>query len=198
MEEYLTFVFLNVFLNSRLIMERSENGTFNKWNRAALCGLMLAMVTIAFSSLSQIKFLSGNGVINTILWIAKTFISVWMLIRFMKSYSAETEHSAFRFGLAVSFFSAFVIAIFNLAAYQWLFPGMQDQVAETFEQFKNMPNIPTESLSAMDSVMANYSHILFFVSFIKDMIVGLVAVAIINSSISQPNDIFKDSEDELQ
>ena len=95
-------------------------------------------------------------------------------------------------------FAAFCIAIFKLSAYQWLFPGMQDQVAETFEQFKNMPNIPTESLSAMDSVMANYSHILFFVSFIKDMIVGLVAVAIINSSISQPNDIFKDSEDELQ
>lgn len=174
----------------------SEFGNGYKWSQAATKALLLALVTIACNTISYL--FPDSRVLSILLFIVRTVASIWLLVSFMKQFTATTGQSAMSFALCTVLLSSLICAFYDAACFAWLFPSMAEKVNEAVSQSMSM--MPAESQSVMERMMDHYPRIAFISSFIKDFLIGLIVAAIANSS-GKSKDPFaeevKKEEDEL-
>lgn len=176
----------------------SEYTNGYKWSQAAVKALLLAAVTIVCNTITYL--LPDSTFLSLLVWVFRTVASVWLLVIFMKQFSAATGEGAMGFALCTVLLSSLVCAFYDAAAIAWLFPDMLDTVTEALTQ--SMNTIPAEGQSILERFIDHYPRFHFFAAFIKNFLFGLIVAAIANSS-SRKKDIFTDGaaseaeEDEL-
>ena len=172
----------------------SEYNNSYKWGQAAVKGLLLALVTIACSTVAYL--FPDKTFINLVMSLVKLVGSIWLLVYFMKEYAKATGQQPFSFGVATVLFSSLICAFFDAASYAWLFPSLAETANEAMSQA--LSTLPSEAQSIAERMMDNYPRIAFISGFIKDFIIGLIVAAIANSSM-RPKDPFAadKQEDEL-
>lgn len=174
----------------------SEFGNGYKWSQAAVKGLLLALVTIACNTISYL--FPDSQVLSLLMFVVRTVASVWLLVIFMKQFTATTGQSAMGFALCTVLLSSLICAFYDAASFAWLFPSLGEKVSEAMNQ--SLGSMPSEAQSVMERMMDHYPRIAFISSFIKDFLFGLIVAAIANSS-SKSKDPFandgKKEEDEL-
>ena len=174
----------------------SEFGNGYKWSQAATKGLLLALITIACNTVSYL--FPDSGFLSILLFIVRTVASVWLLVVFMKQYTATTGQSAFGFALCTVLLSSLICAFYDAACFAWLFPELGDKVNEAMSA--SMGSMPAEAQSIMERMMDHYPRIAFFSSFLKDFVFGLIVAAIANSAGKSKDPFANDGkaeEDEL-
>lgn len=165
----------------------------SKLNSAAIDGLLLALVTIIFSLIGSVGIKSSA--LNVILWILKLVITIWLLLRFMKKYSARhaaetgetTYNQAFGYGFLVSVLSAVVIGCYMYLSSAVLFP---EQIAASVEAAKaQIETMATDSAQTdmVNSILNNLPIVMLFGQLIWCTICGLVISAILASSAKTIN-----------
>lgn len=165
----------------------------SKLNSAAIDGLLLALVTIIFSLIGSVGIKSSA--LSVILWILKLVITIWLLLRFMKKYSARhaaetgetTYNQAFGYGFLVSVLSAVVIGCYMYLSSAVLFP---EQMTASIEAAKaQIETMSTDSAQtdAINSILNNIPIVLLFTQLIWCTICGLVISAILASSAKTIN-----------
>ena len=168
-----------------------------KWSQAAAKGLILAGACIALTALT---YLSSSVLLNSVLQIGRTFLCIWLLIRFMQEYNRTTGQPAMGFARATVLLSSIICAFFDAASYMWIFPSLKETVEAAFNEA--VMQIPEEGRYLMENMMDNMPKWTFIVGFLKDYVIGIIAAAIANSSINSRNSIFdgtdkEEEEDEL-
>lgn len=110
------------------------NRTF--WNSASLCGLLLALITIAVFLLNTF-FPNLPSFLKTVINLAKTVGTIYLLYSYMKDYaSTQAYHSygaAFRFGFVASLCSAVMVGAYQFLHFQFLFPEQIDAYMKLIE-----------------------------------------------------------------
>lgn len=106
------------------------------WNNAAKDGLMLGAVSVIYFVLVFLcgKINAGNvisialNVFTTLLWVAKLWVSLYMLrhfiLRHQKKDEGEVQASPFRYGAAVSLLSALVYSGLHFAFITFVTPDV--------------------------------------------------------------------------
>lgn len=169
----------------------SEFSKGYQWSQAAAKALLLALITIACNTVTYI--FPDSTVISMLAFVVRTVASIWLLITFMKQYAAVTGQSPMGFALCTVLLSSLICAFYDAAAMAWLFPGLMDKVNEAMSESMSM--VPAEGMSALEKMMDNLPTIMFFSTFIKDFLFGLIVAAIANSS-TRKKDIFTDGGEE--
>ena len=169
----------------------SEFGKGYQWSQAATKGLLLALITIACNTVTYL--FPSSMILNVLMFIVRTVASIWVLVTFMKQYAATTGGSPMGFAICTVLLSSLVCAFYDAASMAWLFPGLMEQVNESMSQSMSM--VPAEGMSVFENMMDNLPTVLFFSTFIKDFVFGIIVAAIANSS-SRKKDIFSDGEKE--
>ena len=162
-----------------------------QWSQAAAKGLILALITIACNTVTYL--LPDKAFVNILMFVVRTVASIWLLVTFMKQYAATTGQSPMGFAVCTVLLSSLVCAFYDAAAMAWIFPGLLDQVNEAVSQ--SMSAVPAEGMSIFEKMMDNLPKIMFFSTFIKDFLFGLIVAAIANSS-TRKKDIFSDGSQE--
>ena len=170
------------------------------WASAARDGLFLALVTIVIQCLS-IFIPEMPGFLSLILWLVKTGGSIYLLVRFVKAFkTVQTDASAFSYGFRVCLFSSLIIAAFTFVQMQYIQPEV---VSTAFEQAiaQMGSQLDSESIDQLHRISDNPGRIMSIVTFIWDMLLGLLASGIISSALPRPNPFGKadtpDQKDEL-
>ena len=160
-------------------------------SQAAVDGLKLALITLVTMTLSS---LSIPQYLSIVIWAVQTVGSIWFLSVLMKRYAENVSEANFSYGFMVCLFSSIITAVYAFAAYQWLFPSLQAQVVEAFDQLRPMmDSVQTDVLSKLQDNFAQYYCIS---TFFKNVIIGLIAASIIASFQRGKNNV-NDYEEEL-
>lgn len=180
-----------------------DTASTNKWTLAMRDGLLLALVTIACTTLSNLTKIS---VLNILIWIVKLVGSIWVLWYFMKRYGLNhpQEQRTTGYGILVCLFSSIVCAVFTYLAYRVIFPGLIDEVmAQIPATLAATPGITPEAEESVYKVLDNMPQIMCVFTLIWDFVLGLIISAIIGASTAR-KDPFADQnqqpeekEDEL-
>ena len=170
----------------------SEFGNGYKWSQAAVKALLLALITIACNTISYL--FPDSGFLSILLFIVRTVASVWLLVVFMKQYTATTGQSAMGFAVCTVLLSSLICAFYDAASFAWLFPELGDKVTEAMSQ--SMGSLPSEAQGVMERMMDNYPKIAFFSSFLKDFVFGLIVAAIANSAGKSKDPFAADGKEE--
>ncbi len=100
------------------------------WNKAAIYGILLALITILFSVL-QTVLPSDSKILGFSLWAIKLAGTVGLLFYVMKDFGKGQDTylyaNAFKFGLAVSFCSSIIAAAYYYLHVMFLFPESSSQ-----------------------------------------------------------------------
>ncbi|MBR4660339.1 MAG: DUF4199 domain-containing protein [Bacteroidales bacterium] len=170
------------------------------WASAARDGLLLALVTIAISSIS-IFVKEMPGFLGIITWLVKTVGSIYLLVLFVKSFLAgHQDASAFGYSIRICLFSSLIIAAFTFVQMQYIQP---DVVSEAFDQAiaQMGAQLDSDSIDQLNRISDNPGRIMSIITFFWDMLLGLLASAIISSALPRPNPFGKtdtpDQQDEL-
>ncbi len=163
-----------------------------KWSQAASKGLVLAGACIA---LTAITYLTPSSVfLVSVLQLVRTFLCVWLLVRFMQEYSRTTGQAPLSFGLATVLLSSLICAFFDAASYAWFFPELKATMEASFEEA--MTQIPEEGHYIVENLMDGMPKWLFIAEFIKNYLIGLFTALIVNSSLKGSRTIFDGTEEE--
>ena len=99
----------------------SMNQSF--WNKAAIYGILLALVSVFFMVLQSV--LTPERWMNILFWIVKLAGTLGLLFYFMKDFGkgkdSYTYSDSFKFGLAVSFCSSIIAAAYYYIHMMFLF-----------------------------------------------------------------------------
>lgn len=147
-----------------------------KLNSAAIDGLVIALIVIVCGLLSSLA-----SAISIVFWVVQLVATVWMLVRFMKKYSARhaaeygsTKYSqAFSYGFMVSLCSTIVISVFSYLQAKYMVPQ------ETFETAiaAYRSSVPDEEI--LDRIMDNIPFIMLVSRLVWCTILGTIYSAII-------------------
>ena len=170
------------------------------WVSAARDGLLLALVTIAIQSLS-IFIKEMPGFLGIITWLVKTGGSIYLLVRFVKTFMAgRQDASAFGYSIRICLFSSLVIAAFTFVQMQYIQPEV---VSTAFDAAiaQMGSQLDSESIDQLNRISDNPGRVMSIATFFWDMLLGLLASAIISSALPRPNPFGKtdtpDQQDEL-
>lgn len=162
-----------------------------KWSQAAAKGLILAGACIALTALT---YLSSSVLLNSVLQIGRTFLCVWLLVRFMQEYSRTTGQEPLSFGLATVLLSSLICAFFEAASYAWLFPELKTIVEAAFDEA--IAQVPESGRYILEDMLDGMPKWMLIVGFIKDYLIGLFTALIVNSSLKGRQTIFDGTEKE--
>ncbi|MBR5857225.1 MAG: DUF4199 domain-containing protein [Bacteroidales bacterium] len=171
----------------------------NKWQSAALAGLILSSVTIIYSLISFI--FSPGGFVSTILWAVKFGACIYLLYYLMKQYSSQfdtiTYGESFRYGSLVSVFSAIICSCFAFLSITLLFPDQLDKSLEAMQSIIDSGNYNDEQLEAFDTVAGKLPQILLFWSLFYYSIFG-VLVSLIIATYTKKTNPFTEDENSIE
>ncbi len=173
--------------------------TVNKWQSAALNGLLLSVVTIVYSLISTI-FHPGTFV-SVILWTIKFGACIYLLYYFMKQYSGMFETisygESFRYGAILSVFSSIVCSCFAFLSITLLFPEQLDQSLAAIQSVIETGNYNDEQIDAINQVSGKLPQIMLFWSLFYYSVFGVIVSAIIANYTKKTNP-FAGEENSIQ
>ena len=163
--------------------------TANKWQSAALNGLLLSLVTIIYSLVNSI-FEPGTF-ISMVLWAVKFGACIYLLYYFMKQYSACFDTisygQSFQYGFIISVFSSIVCSCFIFLSLTLLFPDQLDKSLEAMQSVIESGNYNDEQIDAINEVSGKLPHITLFWSLFYYSVIGAVIAAIIANFTKKTN-----------
>ena len=163
--------------------------TTNKWQSAALNGLLLSLVTI-ISSLIQSIFELGT-VTSMLLWAIKFGACIYLLYYFMKQYANQFETVSYResfgYGAILCTFSAIVCSCFAFISLTLLFPDQLDKSLEAVQSVMESGNYNDEQIEAINKVSGKLPQITLFWSLFYYSVFGAVVSAIIANFTKRTN-----------
>ncbi|HPS24236.1 MAG TPA: DUF4199 domain-containing protein [Bacteroidales bacterium] len=152
------------------------------WNKAAINGLLLAFVSIVMMVI-QTVFDMGKAM-DIILWIVKLAGTVGLLYYFMREFGKQCEtytySDAFKFGLAVSFFSSIIASCYYFVHVAFLFPDVNTQMSNAI--LMGLEQTVATSEMNTDKLIANLPLIVCISQFFYMNILGLLWSSILGSS----------------
>lgn len=173
----------------------SENRS-DMWNQAAIAGLSLGGVSIAYLLLTYLMGLLPDGtafsilvsVLNVILWAGKLVGCILLLRYFMRRYASsdiEASHSkSFRFGALVALLSALVYS----AAYMGYCMLNMDMISEVaITTLNSLPGTTSEMYDMVDAMMPKLPTMSFFANMVWCTLYGVIVSAILSQKIPDDN-----------
>lgn len=161
----------------------------NKWQSAALDGLLLSLATV-IASLIQSIFSPGTA-LAMLLWLVKFGTCQYLLYYFMKQYATQfntiTYGESFRYGAMVSVFSSIVCASFAFISMTFLFPGDMDKAIEAFNNIVATGNYSSEEEQMLVGISERLPQVILFWSLIYYSIYGVIVSAIIANFTKKTN-----------
>lgn len=160
------------------------------WSKAGVPGAILGVASGAFIFLSHAVSGIQSTVIATslsmVLWAVKFGGCIWLMMFFMKKLCRETSGvtnaDTFKFGMAVSLFSALIYSALYLADILFISPdAFSSQMDTLMQSYSTM--LDSNSMSVLEKMEENYPQISFFSNLIYCFLYGLVLSAILSRSI---------------
>ncbi len=152
------------------------------WNKAAINGLLLAFVSILMMVI-QTVFDPGKAM-GIVLWVVKLVGTVGLLYYFMKEFGKQVEtyaySDAFKFGLAVSFFSSIIASCYYFIHVAFLFPDVNTQMTNAL--LMGLEQSGATSAMNTDKLIANLPLIVCISQFFYMNILGLLWSSILGGS----------------
>lgn len=163
--------------------------TANKWQSAALNGLLLSLVTIIHSLISTI-FEPGTF-LSMVLWAIKFGACIYLLYWFMKQYSANFDTisygQSFQYGFIVSVFSSIVCSCYIFLSLTLLFPDQLDQSLAAMQSIIESGSYNDEQIDAINEVSGKLPQITLFWSLFYYSVFGAIVSAIIANFTKKTN-----------
>ena len=163
----------------------------NKWSAAATSGLLLALVTIVYTLIQTVFELPTA--VTLILWAGKLFVTLWLLLSFIKDYSQQFDFFTYKnglyFGFLTSFLSSVICAGYMFLHYSVLFP---DSIAEQMEAAMIMLSSDPEAVENLLMLEAKLPQIMFAASIVYYSLFGFIASLII-ANYTKKGDFFSDT-----
>lgn len=166
------------------------------WNQAAVAGLSLGGVSIAYMLLTYLLGLLPEGaafnvltsVLNLLLWVGKLVGCILLLRFFIRKYASsdiEASHSkSFKFGALVAFLSALVYS----AAYMGYCMLNLDQITEVaVATLNSLPGATQQMYDMVDSMMPKMPTMGFFMNLGWCTLYGVIVSAILSQKIPDDN-----------
>lgn len=179
----------------------------NIWNEAAIPGLVLGLVSIAYMVVNMLTSrLAGTGgtafligLLGFVLWAAKIAACILLLRHFLLAFSRRNpsadNHSVFHFGMVVALYSALLYSGFYLVYVLYIDP---DMIASSMEAAMSAYSgmMDSNMISAMENMQGSMPAIGFFSNLIWCWLFGTVLSAIFSRNIPAPiqDDPFKDNQ----
>lgn len=160
------------------------------WNKAAIYGILLALITILFSVL-QTVLPSDSKILGFSLWAIKLAGTVGLLFYVMKDFGKEQDTylyaNAFKFGLAVSFCSSIIAAAYYYLHVMFLFPESSSQMANAMLMGLEQAGV-TEADFNIDKLIDRLPVILTLSQFVYFNILGLLWSSLLANGAKHPTD----------
>mgnify|MGYP002625727813 FL=1 len=179
----------------------------NIWNEAAVPGLVLGFVSIAYMVVTMLtsKFAGTGatavliGILDFVLWAVKFAACILLLRHFLLAFSKRNpsadNRKVFHFGMATALFSALLYSGFYLVYVLYIDPEMLSSAMETaLASYSGMMDSGT--LAAMQDILPDMPAIGFFSNLIWCWLFGTVLSSIFSRNIPAPvqDDPFKDNQ----
>ena len=164
--------------------------TPNKWSFAMRDGLLLSLVTIACSTISQ---MAQVGWLSILVWLVQIIGSIWLLAFFMKRYgAANTEESrTTSYGVMICLFSSIICAVFSYLSVQFFFPETMDAMTVMISNaVSSTPNMTPEVEDGLYKLVDSMPQITCVLTLFKCFLEGLIFSAIIGASTAKRKDPF--------
>ena len=166
------------------------------WSKAGISGIALGAVSGVFMFIGQATGSISSPVVSTLLslllWLAKFAGCIWLMMFFMKRFSAEFNEAdnsvTFRFGTATALCSALIYAAVTLANVLIINPDLISQQLDAAMKIYGSA-LDSNSLAAMDTVEAIMPQVMFFSNLAYCFLYGTVLSAILSRNIP-PRDPF--------
>lgn len=138
------------------------------WTQAARNGLYLSLITIVIELIKVLFLDTSNITLNYIAILFKTFGSIYLLYYFMKSYRADKDYvsysESFKYGMATSFMSSLVCAVFIVLIYTIIAPQIAEGIVlNLLESYETMgisvPGMDYDNLMKMVPVTLTIAQI---------------------------------------
>ncbi len=156
------------------------------WNKAAVYGIVLALVSVFFMVTQTV--LEPARWLNIVLWMAKLAGTLGLLFYFMKDYGAGKESytysDAFKFGMAVSFCSSIIAAGYYYLHIMFIFPDSTAQISNAMMMGFEQAGINSDDFN-MDKFIARLPVIMMVSQFIYFNILGLIWSSILAGGAKQ-------------
>lgn len=169
--------------------------TANKWQSAALNGLILSLITI-ISSLVQSIFELGTFM-SMLLWVIKFGGCIYLLYYFMKQYSSQFDTisygESFKYGSILCIFSAIVCASYIFLSLTLIFPEQLDQSMSVMQEIIESGSYNDDQIDAINEVSGKLPQITLFWSLFYYSIFGVIASAIIANFTKKTNPFGEDN-----
>lgn len=166
----------------------------SSWSRAAKDGLILAAVTVIITLISG---WNKSGFLGILLWAVKFIGSIMVLRAAMKAFGKDNPSTpTLGYGLKVCLCSSLVCAVWAFVMYSYVFPDIASTAFEAvYESFGQSGLTVTDQMSdALAKLEDNYAQYTSMVSFVWDLLLGLLISSILANS-TKNNDIFSEAED---
>lgn len=161
----------------------------NKWQSAALNGLLLSVVTIVYSLISTI--FNPGSFVTIVLWTVKFGACIYLLYYFMKQYSSQFETisygESFRYGSLISVFSSIVCSCFAFLSITFIFPEQLDQSLAAMQSVIENGNYNDEQIDAINQVSGKLPQIMLFWSLFYYSVFGIIVSAIVANYTKKTN-----------
>jgi len=165
------------------------------WNKAAVSGLILAAVTIAFTLVSSLAGKidgAASGILSFVLWAGKVASCIlllrYFLVKLHNEYPDSDRKQLNGYGTRIAFLSAIVVAGYSLASMLLIEPeAFNEAMNVAMEQYKSM--LDSNSLAAIEQMMPKLPAITFFSMLVYCFLWGWILSGIFSSSLA-PSDPF--------
>lgn len=159
-------------------------------SQTAINGLILASVTIVTSLIVQ--FVSTSAIINTILNLAKTVGSIYLLWFFIAKLAAKweeiTSKELFRYGMWTSLFSSIICAGYQLLIMSIAVSpeNMDDTINESLSIIEESGmNVTAEMSDQLFKMAESLPQYTFIFTLIWCFVIGLIVSKISSSSLKK-------------
>lgn len=166
------------------------------WSLAAKNGLILSLITIIVELLSLAFTFPGWA--SIVITIVKLGLIIFLLYKFMKSYSESCEGvvtygQSFTYGFILCLCSTVVCTLFSFIDYTWINPDVTDMMLEQAELA--MANTPQLSGMDPDKFAAMMPKMTILALFLKYIFFG-VLIPLIIAAYTKKESVFTSTEEE--
>ena len=171
------------------------------WGDAARNGLVLGLVTVAFTLLNSLLANAAGGAIGGVLrffwWLVKfagcIFLFRWFLVRFAKKNPAAEYDDTKALGLATALTSALICAAYGLADVLYIHPdAMEEAMDAAMQSYSSM--LGAAEMDMLSNMTGSMPTIGFFTTLIYCFLFGLVLTFIFAPKITPKKTIFDEPD----
>ena len=174
------------------------------WEDAGKAGLALGLISTAYLFLTQ--FLTGaqlpavvSMLLNTVLWAAKFGGCIWLMMIYMKRFSAKNPELGnaviYRYGMMMALLSALVYAAASFANTAFISADMiNEQFSVVMQQLK--PAMDSNSINQMTEIMDKLPQLTFFSNLFYCAIYGSTLSFILSRNIPSRDPFANHNTDE--